>query len=404
LHPTDLLVVRYTGLPRAEEILDQYDAVVYNLGDHYPYHAPVFEMSQRVPGIVVLHDYVMHHFFAEYCERHRKWDWYAAAMKHRYGADLRLTADGWTGEAWRAWERPDAVRYPLFEEAIAGCRGVVAHAEFVRDAVARTVGVPVVKIPLAYSVDRVSPVFSRADLQIPEGRKLAVTVGHVNENKRSHAVLQAMAADRRLAETLFYVVVGDDTGAFAGRLKALCEDWKLQDSVRFTGTASESLLRSYLANADFCINLRLPAMEGGSASCVEQMLFGKPVIVTDTGVYRELPDSSVRKVRPEHEAEDLACCLKDLAGGENLRREFGEAGRRYAETVCAPESYAAQFLEFCTGNVALRPTLELAAAAAGELRRMGATAEMGIVGTVSRESALLMGFDCDPPLLRDEKP
>ena len=47
---------------------------------------------------------------------------------------MRLTSTGWTGDKWRVWEKDEVIQYPLFEEAIVGCRGVVTHAEFVKRA------------------------------------------------------------------------------------------------------------------------------------------------------------------------------------------------------------------------------------------------------------------------------
>jgi len=49
-----------------EQTLSKYDVVVYNFGNHLPFHREIFLLSRRHPGICVLHDFVMHHFFAEY--------------------------------------------------------------------------------------------------------------------------------------------------------------------------------------------------------------------------------------------------------------------------------------------------------------------------------------------------
>src|SRR4051794_40728047 len=47
--------------------LQGYDAIFYNMGDCYEYHEPIFEIACRVPGIVILHDFVLHHFFYGHC-------------------------------------------------------------------------------------------------------------------------------------------------------------------------------------------------------------------------------------------------------------------------------------------------------------------------------------------------
>src|SRR6185437_13682278 len=128
-------------------------------------------------------------------------------------------------------------------------------------------------------------------------------------------------------------------------------------------------------------------------------LFGKASIVTDTGVYSELPDDCVRKVRPEHELADFTRHLRDLVCNSNLRRCLGEHAQRHADANFGPEIYVSRFLKFCSEVLYCKPTLALIDHAARELRRMGAGSDMQIVDTVARESLLLMDGDYDPPVL-----
>jgi len=402
LHETALRIIRYSQLAHAERLLHEYDVIVYNLGDQIHYHRHIFEISQRVRGIIILHDYVMHHFFAAYYDIHHAWDKYAEVMRRWYNADLRLSPTGWTGDTWRVWERDEVIQYPLYQEAIVNCNGVITHADFVRDAVDRVASAPVTRIHLAYSTDCTSPVLSRRQLQVPEDSVLVVTTGHVNENKRIHVVLQALAANRDLLDSITYVVIGKCDGPFGPRVKAMRDELNLGDSVRLIGYASDQVLRSFLWHSELCVNLRWPAMEGGSASCAEQMLFGKPSIVTDTGVYSELPETCVRKVRPDHELDDLTRHLRDLVHDAPLRKLMGSEARIYAEANFCPDVYVRRFLDFCTEVAYYGPALSLMDTAGSELRRIGISSDMAIVETVAREGALLMGADCDPPVLRNE--
>jgi glycosyltransferase involved in cell wall biosynthesis len=346
----------------------------------------------------------MHHFFAAYYAERCDWDRYAEALRRWYGLKLSMTRRGWAGpdrDIVQIRDGEGVIHYPLFEEALTGALGVVTHADFVAEAVRRVAGAPVAKIPLAYAVDATSAAPSRADLQVPENRLLVVTVGHANENKRIQVVMQALAENRDLAEAIVYVVIGSCPEPFGSVLQKLRLEWNLRESVRFTGHAPDELLRGYLRHAGVCVNLRWPAMEGGSASCAEQMLFGKAMIVTDTGVYRELPEDSVRKVRPEHELRDLTRHLREMVNDPDLRQRLGECARRYAEANFNPGLYARRFLKFCSGLPSYKPALALMDAAGRELWRIGVTPEMAIVDTVARESSLLMDGAASPPIARD---
>jgi glycosyltransferase involved in cell wall biosynthesis len=201
---------------------------------------------------------------------------------------------------------------------------------------------------------------------------------------------------------LLYVVVGGCQGPYGEKLLALRDHLGLRDQVRFTGYASDHLLQSYLAHADFCVNLRLPAMEGGSASCAEQMLYGKAIIVTDTGVYRDFPGYCVWKTRPESESADLDRAMRTLTANAELRRRLADAAWHHAEKNFAPAAYANSVLAFCTLLTQSRPATDLIDEAARELRRMGVTPDMAVVATVARESARLTDGDDDPPVLREK--
>jgi glycosyltransferase involved in cell wall biosynthesis len=399
LHETEVRLIRYNGIAGASELLDEYDFLVYNMGDQAANHGPIFEMSRRVPGIVVLHDYVMHHFFAMYFDQRGRWDEYSRVMRRWHGVDL-LETRGEPG--WRVWETDEAFDFPLFQEAAVGAQGVVVHSQFVRQAVARSLAAPVTHIPLAYEVNRSDPPLDRDALDIPPGKMLAVTIGQANENKRIHVVMETIAANPELAQSLLYVVVGGCQGPYGEKLLALRDHLGLRDQVRFTGYASDHLLQSYLAHADFCVNLRLPAMEGGSASCAEQMLYGKAIIVTDTGVYRDFPDYCVWKTRPESESADLDRAMRTLTANPELRRRLADAAWHHAEKNFAPAAYANSVLAFCTLLTQSRPATDLIDEAARELRRMGVTPDMAVVATVARESARLTDGDDDPPVLREK--
>ena len=47
-----------------DHLLRTYDHVVYNLGDHYDFHARMLPLLQRVTGVVILHDRSLHNLYA----------------------------------------------------------------------------------------------------------------------------------------------------------------------------------------------------------------------------------------------------------------------------------------------------------------------------------------------------
>jgi glycosyltransferase involved in cell wall biosynthesis len=290
----------------------------------------------------------------------------------------------------RVWESDDVGRFPLFEEVVQGALGVVTHSEFFRQRVAANYTGPTRRIPLSYDVDRSSPVTSRSQLEIEDDRILMVTVGHVNPNKRIESVIDALGALGPAAARVVYAVVGPSDAAYRRTLEKAVQRHRLQDVVRFLGPVPDDVLRAYLSHADICINLRFPATEGASASAIEEMLFGKPVVVTDTGFYSELPDSCVVKIHPGREHE-LASVLARLIDDSAMRTQLGEAARWYAETEFRASRYAKEILDFAWEVRSARPLLTLADRVANECYRMGIAADMKIIGTIAKEMGSIFG-------------
>jgi glycosyltransferase involved in cell wall biosynthesis len=259
----------------------------------------------------------------------------------------------------------------MFEECVPGALGVITHSRFFSDRVHDVFPGPVQHIPLAYPVDCSAAPLSRSDLRMPADRIVLLTVGNVNRNKRVDEVIECLGANRELASKVFYLVCGYADTDTMDRLAGLIARQGLADSVRLTGHVSDEELRSYLHAAGICVNLRNPAMEGGSASLVEMMLHGKAVIVSDTGVYAEVPDSCVIKARTAHESEDLARALTALVDDAGLRKQLGERARVYAEANFTPHMYTEKLLQFLDLVSTLKPVLEPTYRAARTLFEIG---------------------------------
>src|SRR4051794_40770791 len=57
-------VCRYSGEAPPFRTLNEADATFYNLGNHARFHRDIHAVARRVPGVAILHDIRMQHFFA----------------------------------------------------------------------------------------------------------------------------------------------------------------------------------------------------------------------------------------------------------------------------------------------------------------------------------------------------
>jgi glycosyltransferase involved in cell wall biosynthesis len=364
--------------------LKAYDMVVYNVGNYLPFHREIYLLSQRWPGVCILHDFVMHHFFAAYYLEHlRDPGAYRAVLNRVYGSPDSVPE--------RVWETDEVVRFPLFEEVTHGALGIITHSRFFKERVERSFAGPVTRIPLAFSSPSRHVEMSRSQFGIRDDQILVLTVGHVNPNKQVECVIHALSRlESSVSGSVVYVVAGSISPDYERKLKSIASARGLEKTVLFLGHVSDEVLHAYLTAADICVNLRYPTTEGASWSVIEEMLFAKPVIVTDTGSFSELPDDCVIKVRPRSEIE-VANALRTLAQDPSERRSMGTRAKAFAETEFHSERYAKQVVDFIWEVQSAKPILGLADRVGIELWRMGAHADAAILEVVAAEMARAFG-------------
>ena len=356
--------------------LGSFDLVVYNFGNHLPFHGEIYDVSRQHPGLVVMHDFVMHHFFAAlYLEARRDPRAYLAEMEHWYGVAGRAAGER-SVEGSPVWETDEVVDYPLLERCTEGALGVIAHSDYLLEAVRRSYSGPTRKINLPYELPEARSAAGRESLGLPADQLVVVTIGHVNANKRVHVTLEA------LPDGMHFVVAGPSDPSYQKRLDRIVAERGLGSRVHFLGRVSDDVLHTCLATADICVNLRWPAIEGASASVIEEMLHGKPVIVTDVGFYRELPDDSVLKIGPDSELASLAAALQRLTNAAE-REAVGVRAKTYAEATFRADSYARDLTRFGWEVRNAQPLLDLTDKIAHELRRMKVSSGMTIVDTAA---------------------
>ena len=397
LHATELQVFPIASLRNQPERLASYDHVVYNLGDNWANHGEIFETLEGTPGlsrnrlttVVVLHDYVMHHFFeARYLEHRQDPESYLQKVQTLYGPAARQEVAEGLAAGCPLDDSPRAVNYPFFEPCLTHATAAVTLSGFLAGMVQAQALCPVAKLFLPYNFYD-QPVPGEADktaLGVPRDKLLLLSVGQVNPNKRIEAVLEVLGQDAELAARVQYVVIGRFTHpAYREKLDQLVRQYRLANVVRLLGQQSDEVLYQYLSSADLCINLRNPAMEGASASLVEALYFGRPLLVSDTGCYREVPDGCVLKVPLQNEVPSLHKLLRDLIGDSARRQALGQAGRAHVLQHHSPSSFAREFLQFLEMLDSVQPQLDLMDRVSHELVAMQVRAGAELIQKISRE-------------------
>lgn len=370
--------------------LADYDLVVHNVGNHAPNHGAVVQAARAVPGVVVLHDLVLHHLW--YGMTRDDLPTYLRMLDDCSGPDaVRRAAAAERGLEPALVTLPEVVDHPLFEPVLPLATAVVVHSLGARDAVRRRFLGPVAAVPLAYVAPRAAEAGKR-----PAGEHVTfVTVGHVNPNKQVETVVRALAVSEATRARARYVVCGPVDDAATTRLRDLARSLRVE--LVLTGSVDDDELHEHLRSADVSVNLRRPVLETGSASLVEAMLYSLPTVVAAAGAYADVPDDCGLQVPADCPVDDVADALRRLVDDPALRLRMGHRAREHARAVHDPVRYAKSLLALHARRGEELPVRQLTAALGERLRAVGASPDGVLARRAAAVAAELFGTAGEGP-------
>ncbi len=364
------------------------DVALYHVGNNPDSHAWIVDALRRSPGVVVLHDFVLHHLVAGMTVGRRDGHGYLDAMEREHGVVGRLLGHGVLDKRIPPlWEsRPE--EFPLAGFVLQHATGLVVHSHTVRDlALAAGFDGPIWVVPHpAWPVPDVEP-------ELVSGGATVGCFGVVNSSKRIPELLRAFAGVRERHQAATLLLVGPTSPGFDldRRLQRLGLD---DDGLVREDWVDERRLWALMAGVDVCVNLRHPTMGETSGSVIRSLSLGKPLVVSDVGWFSELPgDVAVKVPVDASEVETLEAALELLLTRDDVRATMGEAAaalaRREHDLERVADLYAAALEQAVggrsVGDAVLREVGEAAAdvgispegAEAGEIARRLAEVELG---------------------------
>jgi glycosyltransferase involved in cell wall biosynthesis len=297
------------------------DLALYHVGNNPEAHGWIVDALKRRPGVVVLHELVLHHLIAGITIGRGQGRGYLDAMERDYGVAGRLLALGVLDNLLPLIWETQPERFPLTGTVLDLAEGLIVHSRYVeRGAREAGYGGPIWRIPHpAWPEETIEP----AELA---GDPLVGCFGYLNMNKRIPQLLEGFTLLRQKRPGARLLLVGD-----------AAERFDLDRRLERLGIGDEALIReSYvsedrfwalMAACDVLVNLRSPTMGETSGSVIRGLSLGKPMLVSDLGWFAELPDGVALKIPvDEYEVPTIAAAL-ELATAH--AGELGAAAREY---------------------------------------------------------------------------
>ncbi|MFN2511552.1 MAG: methyltransferase domain-containing protein [Pyrinomonadaceae bacterium] len=334
-----------SGLRRIEE----FDAVIYHMGNDHRYHAGILEAMQKRSGVVVFHDFALQDFFLGFARDRGDLRLYLDEVEHCHGDAARKEAAEALarGGAPAMLARP--VVFPLNCRIANSAEGIIVHSEWSRTRFARIAPT----VPLAYIPMPVT--FSAADREQSSSNDAVriASFGLITPGKGIERALRALSALKQ-THRFRYSLVGE-TNAFYD-VRDLVRRYRMEDCVEITGHVTLEQFKRRIDETDIALNIRERTVGETSASLCRLMAAGVCSVVAETGWYAELPDDSVVKIPLESHTDELLIAYLDrLIKDEALRRRIGANAQRHARKEHSVERGAADYLAFIREVIDQRP-------------------------------------------------
>jgi glycosyltransferase involved in cell wall biosynthesis len=252
------------------EIVDRgsEDVAVYQMGNN-PHHEEIYNEAMTSPGVVVLHDVVLHHLIVEMTLARGDADGYARSLRANHGA----AGEAWArGRAAGLHSEMGNFLFPASIELANRSRVVIVHNQWARDLLMSfDVRTPIHVVP--------HPHVGQEGRLSSTGRRRAGVFGFLTTAKRGEVIVEA--AKRAGIELL---IVGEAAPNI--------------DASKFntTGYVSDEEFDAYYAQVDRIVNLRYPSAGETSGTLIRAFQMGKPVAVSNYAQFAELPDDCVVKI------------------------------------------------------------------------------------------------------------
>ena len=352
-HDFNTQILSWESENKIKKLILDADMGVYQIGDNFNFHVGAIHWLKYYPGLVCLHDFFLGSLFRDWLEIHRTQA--KCILRKWYGEKRMEQFFLYTDDNSRSFIEGACDEMPMVEWICSQADGVITHSKWGCDRVLKSCPGPVRVVPLAYK--NAVPMSSGLCDDAPftnQKKNQILTIGYINFNKRVDSVIEAIGNSSLLKEQVSYHLVGSITPEMHGSLSSLAE--KKGVDLVISGEVDDETFARALAESDIVCCLRWPVLEAASASAIEAMLYGKPVIVIDAGFYSEIPDSCVVKINHENEVEELQLAIESLVQNNVFATKLGDRAKSWASEEFTAQNYALQLIDMTKEILKTVPT------------------------------------------------
>jgi hypothetical protein len=317
---------------------------LYHIGNN-GFHYAAYQQALLEPGVVVLHDAVLQHFFLGHLSREA----YIDEFLYNYGEWYRPFANELWADRNKASSDPRYFEWPMLRRLAERSLGVIVHNAAAEKAVRRHAPkAKVTVIPHLFTPppqpDPKDVAALRASWNVNGATVLGI-FGYLRETKRIPVVFEAFERARVRGAKLALLVAGE---FLSKGLEASLQSRLAQPGVIRRGFVDEDQFWLQAYAVDACVNLRVPSAGESSGIAARLMGIGKAVFLTEGPEVAHFPPGSYFPVSAGREEEaDLEEMFLRIAEQPQLTREMGRLAGAHVSSEQAVDRVAAAYVRFC---------------------------------------------------------
>jgi len=329
------------------------DAALYHLGNN-GLHGDIYRRALEAPGVVVLHDAVLHHFLLGRLDEAA----YVDEFVYNYGEWNRgLARELWRGRASSATDRR-YFDYPMLRRIVERARAVVVHNPAAAKVASEHGAARIVEIPHLYAPPRngvgvAETIRWRQRWGVEPGSFLFGVFGYLRESKRLTAVLESFAEVHRVCPKTTLLVAGDFVST---DLERAVEPMLCAPGVLRRPHLDEREFWLAAGAVDACINLRYPAAGETSGIAIRLMGLGKATMLTESLECSRFPEDACIRIAPGvAERDSLREHMTMVASMPEVAAAIGERAAAHIRAHHGAELVAARYWEALVGHASACP-------------------------------------------------
>ena len=325
---------------------EKFDHVLYHLGNSaLPIHLHMFDLIERHPGVVVLHDFYVSDVMSWMTHTGYTRDSFARILYDSHGFSA-LEKDRLTSHA------ESVATFPCNATILRNSIGVIVHSQHAIKLAIKWFGdrasSHLRQLPfLPYPPEAADRSAARRRLGFHESAFLVCSFGWITPLKLDDRLLEAWIGSPLAKEKdCFLVFVGQSPdGDYGKRLSGRISSKGADSRIRITGYCTEEQYRDYLAAADLAVQLRSRSRGETSGAIFDCLSRNLPVITNAHGSIAEFPDDVVTKLEDEFTNAALVSAIGYLHENKELRQKFAKSAVSYVNQRHHPEQIGERYRE-----------------------------------------------------------